>query len=75
LRSAHLTYTIPAKTFQGTVIKGINVSAVARNLWTVMKHTPNIDPESNLNNGNGQGLELSGFPVTRSYGLNVNVKF
>ena len=75
LRSAHLTYTIPAKTFQGTPIKGINISAVGRNLWTIMKHTPNIDPESGLNNTNGQGLELSGFPALRSYGVNVNVKF
>jgi len=75
LRSAHLTYSLPAKTFQGTPIKGINVSVVARNLWTVMKHTPNIDPESNLNNTNGQGLELSGYPALRSYGVNVNVKF
>jgi hypothetical protein len=39
-----------------------------------MKHVPNIDPESNLNATNGQGLELSGFPAFRSYGFNVNVK-
>jgi TonB-linked SusC/RagA family outer membrane protein len=75
LRSAHLTYTLPAKALQGTFIKGVSVSVVGRNLWTVMKHVPNIDPESNLNNGNGQGLELSGYPALRSYGVNVNLKF
>jgi len=56
-------------------IKGLSVSLVARNLWTIMKHTPNIDPESSLNNTNGQGLELNGYPTTRNIGFNVNVKF
>lgn len=56
-------------------VKDLNVSVVARNLWTIMKHTPNIDPESSLNNSNGQGLELNGYPTVRSIGFNVNVKF
>lgn len=57
------------------VVKGLNVSLVARNLWTIIKHTDNIDPESAYNNTNGQGLELNGYPATRSWGFNVNVKF
>ncbi len=48
---------------------------MGRNLATLMKHTPNIDPESSVNNTNGQGLELSGYPVVRSFGVNVNLKF
>ena len=75
LRAMTLGYTLPLKTLQGRFIKGVNVALVGRNLWTIMKHTPNIDPESSLNNTNGQGLELSGFPALRSYGLNVNMKF
>lgn len=75
LRSLSLSYTVPAKTLSNTFIKGINVSVVGRNLATIMKHTPNIDPESSLNNGNGQGLELSGYPAVRSMGVNVNLKF
>ncbi|MDR2919168.1 MAG: SusC/RagA family TonB-linked outer membrane protein [Tannerella sp.] len=57
------------------VVKGLNVSLVARNLWTIVKETDNIDPESAYNNSNGQGLELNGYPATRSVGFNVNVKF
>ncbi len=57
------------------VVKGLNVSLVGRNLWTILKHTDNIDPESAYNNSNGQGLELNGYPATRSVGFNVNVKF
>jgi len=48
---------------------------VGRNLATLMKHTPNIDPESSINNTNGQGLELSGYPPVRSWGFNINLKF
>jgi hypothetical protein len=75
LRALTLGYALPLKTLQGRFIKGVNLSLVGRNLWTIMKHTPNIDPESSLNNSNGQGLELSGYPATRSMGVNINVKF
>jgi len=56
-------------------IKSMSVSLVGRNLWTIVKHTPNIDPESAYNNSNGQGLELNGYPATRNVGFNLNVKF
>ncbi|MCC8144835.1 MAG: hypothetical protein LUD02_06400 [Tannerellaceae bacterium] len=56
-------------------IKGATISIVGRNLWTILKHTDNIDPESSINNTNGQGLELNGYPMTRNIGFNVNVKF
>jgi hypothetical protein len=75
LRSLSLTYSLPESILKNSFIKGFNVSLVGRNLATLVKHTPNIDPESSLNNTNGQGLELSGYPAMRSIGLNVNVKF
>jgi outer membrane receptor protein involved in Fe transport len=75
LRSISLSYALPDAVLRKGFVKGVNLSLFARNLATIKKHTPNIDPESNLNNTNGQGLELSGFPVVRSIGLNVNVKF
>ena len=75
LRSLTLSYSLPSKMLQNTFIKGVNIGVVGRNLWTVMKHVPNIDPESSLNNSNGQGLELSGFPAVRNMGVNVNFKF
>ena len=57
------------------VVKGLSLSLVARNLWTIMKHTPNIDPEAAYNNSNVQGLELNGYPATRNVGFNLNIKF
>ncbi|MEO6981263.1 MAG: SusC/RagA family TonB-linked outer membrane protein, partial [Mucilaginibacter sp.] len=73
LRQIVLGYTFPASMFNNKV-QGITISAVARNVWTIMKHTPNIDPESNYSNG-PQGIEQAEVPYTRTLGLNLNVKF
>lgn len=76
LRELSFGYNFPASMLSKLkVVKGLNISLVGRNLWTIMKHTDNIDPESAYNNSNGQGLELNGYPATRSVGFNVNVKF
>ncbi len=77
LRELSFGYNFP-KSFLASkmpFIKGMSVSLVGRNLWTIVKHTPNIDPESAYNNSNGQGLELNGYPATRNVGFNLNVKF
>ncbi len=66
-------YTLPWSAFKNK-IQGITLSFVARNLFTIVKHTPNIDPESNYSNG-PQGIEQAGVPYTRTFGLNLNVKF
>ncbi|MBS1915016.1 MAG: SusC/RagA family TonB-linked outer membrane protein [Bacteroidetes bacterium] len=73
LRQIVLGYTIPAKVFNDK-IQGLTISFVARNIFTLMKHTPNIDPESNYSNG-PQGIEQAQVPYTRTFGLNLNVKF
>ncbi len=75
LRSVVLTYNFPNAILKKNFIKGISFSLVGRNLVTFLKHTPNIDPESSVNNTNGQGLELSGYPPVRSWGFNINMKF
>lgn len=76
LRELSLGYTFPKSILSSLkVVKGLSVNLIARNLWTIMKHTPNIDPESAVNASNGQGLELNGYPTTRNIGFNVNVKF
>ena len=73
LRSAVLTWAAPVGISK--LLKGLTFSLVGRNLAILMKRVPNIDPESSINNTNGQGLELSGYPATRSWGFNINVKF
>ncbi len=75
LRSVTLDYSFPSTIIGKTPFKSITLSLVGRNLWTIMKHTPIIDPESTYNNGNAQGLEFASAPVTRTLGLNLNLKF
>ncbi len=72
-RQFMLGYNVPPKWF-GNKIKSASLSIVARNLFILMKHTDNIDPEASYA-GYTQGLELGGVPPTRSYGLNLNLKF
>jgi TonB-linked SusC/RagA family outer membrane protein len=66
-------YSFPAHLFNNS-IKSLNLSFVGRNLFYLMKRTDNIDPES-VYSQNAAGLELGGVPSTRTYGLNLNVKF
>lgn len=75
LRTVTLDYSFPQTMIGKTPFKSITLSLVGRNLWTIMKHTPIIDPESTYNNGNAQGLEFGSAPVTRTAGLNLNMKF
>jgi TonB-linked SusC/RagA family outer membrane protein len=75
LRELSLGYTVPSSLLKRFFVKGLQVSFVARNLATLVKHTPNIDPESAYNNTNGQGLESNGYLPTRSFGFNLNLKF
>ena len=70
-------YSFPAKIF-GNKIQSLNLSIVGRNLFTIMKHTDNIDPEANFSSTPGgltQGLELGGVPPVRTIGANLSVRF
>ncbi len=75
LRDITLTYNMPSKWLDGTFIEGLALSLYGRNLATLHKNTPNIDPEVTYGSGNIQGIENSTTPSTRYFGLNVNVKF
>lgn len=76
LRQVTFGYTIPKATLVSTPFSGITVSLVARNLWTIMKHTDNIDPESGFSPDiRYAGIEGTSLPSTRTYGINLNFKF
>jgi hypothetical protein len=72
-RSVTLGYSLPSNLFHGAV-KGATISLVGRNLFYIMKKTDNIDPESSYS-AFAQGIESGGLPSTRTYGLNLSVKF
>ncbi|PZX19229.1 TonB-linked SusC/RagA family outer membrane protein [Breznakibacter xylanolyticus] len=73
-REVSLTYNVPTTLLRNKV-KGLTVSAVARNPFIVWKNIPNIDPDSNYNNTTGMGMEYGSLPSRKSYGFNVNIKF
>lgn len=74
IREITLAYRLP-KSWVKNVFEDVSVSFVARNPFILYKNVPNIDPDSNYNNGSGMGLEYGSLPSRRSYGFNVNVKF
>jgi hypothetical protein len=56
-------------------IHGLRLSFVTRNVFTLMKHVPNVDPESNYSASiYSQGLESASVPYSRTFGFNLNVK-
>ncbi|HEX8022747.1 MAG TPA: SusC/RagA family TonB-linked outer membrane protein, partial [Mucilaginibacter sp.] len=76
LRQVTLGYTFTKGMLAGSPFSGITVSAVGRNLWTIMKRSDNIDPESGFANSvSYAGIEGTSLPSARTYGINVNFKF
>lgn len=57
-------------------VKGLVLSASCRNVAIIKKHVPDIDPESFASSGDFRvGYEQSSLPTSRTYGVNLNVKF
>ncbi|GGA87462.1 SusC/RagA family TonB-linked outer membrane protein [Puia dinghuensis] len=75
LRQVILTYQIPVQHISTLKIQSANISFVARNLFILYRQTHNFDPEQSFTSSNAQGFESIGLPRTRSYGLNLSVKF
>ncbi len=75
LRQITFGYTLPSKLFNGTPVRSLMLSFVARNLAILHKNVPNIDPESNYSSGNAQGLDYFGMPSSRTYGFNLRATF
>jgi hypothetical protein len=77
LRQLTLGYTLTQKMIgNNPVISSITLSAVGRNLWTVMKKSANIDPESGFAASvQYAGIEGTSLPAVRTFGFNATIKF
>lgn len=73
LREISLTYQLPSKVFERWNLKGLSVGIYGTNLWLIHSNVPNLDPETMLTNGNGQGYELYSYPNRRSVGFSLNI--
>ncbi|MEA5138382.1 SusC/RagA family TonB-linked outer membrane protein [Arcicella rigui] len=76
LRQVTFGYTLNKKQLGFLPFQSVGVSFVARNLFTLLKHTDNIDPEAGFSSLiNYAGIEGNSLPITRTYGFNLNIKF
>ncbi|MCO4303018.1 SusC/RagA family TonB-linked outer membrane protein [Riemerella anatipestifer] len=74
LRDVTLSYDLP-KNVIGP-FKGVTVGAFARNLFAWGLDWKGMDPEmASYGSGNVQGIEGGSLPSTRTYGVNLQVKF
>jgi TonB-linked SusC/RagA family outer membrane protein len=77
LRNITLTYDLTRfMSKKVTFVKGLTVSAYCRNAALLMKHIPTVDPEAFASSSDSRlGYEQHTEPTTRTFGLNLNVKF
>ena len=77
LRQVTLSYTFSDEMLKKVpVIRTVQISLVGRNLFYLMKNSENVDPEAGFNASiNYAGIEGTSLPSTRTFGINVNIKF
>jgi TonB-linked SusC/RagA family outer membrane protein len=75
-RQLLIGYDFPVKQLFNNKIRNLRLSFVCHNVFTIVKHVPNIDPESTYSASiYTQGLEAPAVPYSRTLGLNLNIKF
>ena len=77
LRQVSLGYDLPSKMFDNNFVESISVNAFANNVWLIYSSVDGIDP-SEIENTSAGGLrweEGGQLPSSRSFGLNIKVKF
>ncbi|MDR1341716.1 MAG: SusC/RagA family TonB-linked outer membrane protein [Prevotellaceae bacterium] len=76
LRDISLSYTFDSKVVRKLGLSSLTLAAVAHNLAILYRDKDlNMDPEAALNTGNVQGVEALNRPTTRSFGVNIKLKF
>lgn len=77
LRNVSLSYDLTQ--WIGTrvkFVKGMSLAVSCRNVAILKKYVPDIDPEQVASSGDFRaGYEAVALPTTRTWGVNVNVKF
>jgi hypothetical protein len=76
LRELQFGFSLPGRLLTKLPFSAINVSLVGRNLW-LKDNVPHVDPENMSYSGGTAlpGIENMAIPSTRSYGINLSLKF
>lgn len=75
LSALNISYKLPEVWFKNSVVRGIEATFQATNLFTVTKY-PGMDPQGNFSSGAqlyGFGTDYSTYPSARTY--NIGLKF
>lgn len=77
VREMRLNYRLPGSVIGNSPFSSVTVGLVGRNLFFLQNDVADlgIDPEGLYNNSNSTGLEYLSLPSTRSFGINLNMKF
>lgn len=75
LRQVSLGYNLRQNVHKIKFIDNINFNVNANNLCYLMKHVPNVSPETYITTGNASGIEIFGMPETMQFTFGVNVTF
>jgi hypothetical protein len=82
LREVAITWSLPKKALSKIIyVKGVELSLTGKNLWIIHKNLPYSDPEQGVATGgsagqNGsQGFQSGAYPVFRTFGGNIRVRF
>ena len=82
LREVAITFSLPKRIVDKfNFVKGMDFSLTGRNLWIIHKNLPYADPEQGIASGssagqNGSmGFQSGAYPVFRTFGCNLKVKF
>ncbi|WBX70507.1 SusC/RagA family TonB-linked outer membrane protein [Tenacibaculum retecalamus] len=76
LKELSIGYKFPEELTSKIKVSSASIRFIARNLFFFDRSTDSFDPEvSGFNTRNAQGIELLSLPGTRSYGVNLSVKF
>jgi TonB-linked SusC/RagA family outer membrane protein len=76
LREVQLGFTLPGRLLAKLPFTSAAISIVGRNLW-LKDNVPHVDPENMSYTGGTAlpGIEFMAIPSTRSYGINLSLKF
>lgn len=77
MKELRVEYSLPKKLIKKTkVLQGVSLAAYATNLFCITKY-PFFDPDCGTIDGSTikRGMETGSFPMNRSFGFNLKVKF
>lgn len=75
LRELSLSYSLPSKVLENSIINQVRFALVGRNLWIISKNVDHFDPEAQLTSGNQQGIETGSYPTVKTFGFNFTLGF